>query len=257
MKKLLFLFAILFVQAVSAGEKPTHTALFQLFAEDAQPVIGQALAEQGAGDKIAATIYGHDALEPMLSHNKPIEVEIHGLRFDERSKRWNANLMAVSGNAVVTAMPISGRYQEMISLPVLKRQLRRGDTISEDDIEVQDFPITRIRGEVVTQAEALLGQSPVRSLSPDRPIRTHEVAGPVLVKKESLVKVQYIIPGMEITSNGQALEDGSEGSIIAVRNMDSKKVVHAIVKDTGVVSIPNRHTTAQTQNRKGLNYANN
>ncbi|MGE0753536.1 MAG: flagellar basal body P-ring formation chaperone FlgA [Alphaproteobacteria bacterium] len=238
----------------NTGETPP---LFQLFADDAEPVISEALAKQGAGEKVAATVYGQDASKPLLAHNKPIEVEIHGLRFDEETKRWTASMMAVHGQDVVTAIPIGGRYEEVVTLPVLRRQLRSGDTIAEDDIEMQDFAVSRVRGEVVTTAEALVGQTPVRTLSSSRPIRTHEISGPIVVSKKSLVKIRYTMPGIEISDTGEAMEDGSEGSLIPVRNVASKKIIYAVVNADGSVQIPTKSAKKAQNETKGLNHATN
>lgn len=258
----LFFFCMMGISLAAASPSPVQSAdslaLFQLYNNDAEPVISEALAKQGAGENVEATIYGHDPDKPLVSHDGPIEVEIHGLRFDNDSKRWSANMLVVNGEEVVTAIPIAGRYEEVVSLPVLRRQLRSGDTISEDDVEMQNFPLSQIRGEVVTQAEALIGQTPVRTLSSERPIRTHEVSGPILVKKSSLVKIRYSIPGMEISDTGEAMEDGSRGSLINVRNTSSKKLLRAVVTGEGSVSIPTRSSqTAEDHELKGDSHATN
>ncbi|MEK7387982.1 MAG: flagellar basal body P-ring formation chaperone FlgA, partial [candidate division NC10 bacterium] len=73
----------------------------------------------------------------------------------------------------------------------------------------------------------LVGQSPERTISPYRPVRDHEIARPALIKKDAIVQMRYQSPGMEITTTGQAMADGSKGRMIAVRNLASKKVVHA------------------------------
>lgn len=243
---------------IAHAEIAPADALFQLYNNDAEPVISEALAAQGAGSKVAATITGHDASAPLLSHNSPIEVEVHGLRFDEKTKRWNASLMAINNDAVVTAMPIAGRFEEVVSLPVLKRQLQSGNTIAEDDVEMKDFAVSRVRGEVVTEKERLVGQTPVRTLSSSRPVRLHEISGPVLVKKDSAVRMIYAIPGMEITGSGIAMEDGSKGKLIAVRNPDSKKTIHGVVTAEGTVSLqPLPTTNVQALSQEGPSHATN
>ncbi len=233
----------------AAGE-PQH--VFQLTSEDAEKAISDALATQGAGAKIAATIIGHNKSDPLFSHGKPITVELRGLTFDKSTRRWSTSLMAVSGEEIVTAMPLSGRFEEIVEVPVLKRQIRSGELISEDDLEMRSFPVHRTRAETVTDMKELIGQSPMRTLSTGRPIRSHEISGPVLVKKDSIVQMRYSMPGMEISATGQAMEEGSKGRMIAVRNLASKKVVHALVDGENTVMIkpvskvPNLEARSQT-----------
>lgn len=217
-------------------QKSFVSYLFQLSYADAEEAIGFALADKGAGTKVAAVINGHKE-DPIFSFNKPLAVEIRGLQFDKSSSRWNANLMFVSENAVVSAMPVSGRYEETIELPVLKRQIRSGDVISENDLQLRNFPLSATRSDVVTDLSSLIGKSPVRTISMNRPIRGQEIAMPSVVKKNDLVKMTYKSGGMLISDNGQAMEDGAQGSLINVRNVASKKMIRAMVISANEVEI--------------------
>lgn len=210
--------------------------LFELSYDDAEGAIGFALADKGAGNKINATINGHKT-EALFSYNKPITVEIHGLQFDKTSSYWSASLVFVSDGNAVSAMPLAGRFEEMVEIPVLKRQVRTGDLIKETDVEIRDYPVSRTRSDTVTDMASLVGKSPERAISPNRPIREQEIAMPAIVKKNGIVQIRYSSPGMEITASGQATEDGSKGSIISVRNLASKKLIRAVVVDDTTVSV--------------------
>ncbi len=209
--------------------------LFQLSYDDAEQAIGQALAQKGAGAKVAANINGHHN-EALFSYSKPISVEIRGLQF-ERPSRWSANLLFMADGEVVSAMPVGGRYEEMIEVPVLKREVRSGDVIGEADVEIRDFPITHTRTDTITDSAVLIGKSPVAAISPSRPVREHEIASPAIVKKNGIVSMRYTSPGMEITTTGQAMNEGARGDVISVRNTASRKIVRASVVDAGTVSI--------------------
>lgn len=210
--------------------------LFELSYDDAEGAIGFALSDKGAGNKVAATINGHKT-EALFSYNKPISVEIRGLQFDKTSARWNASLLFVSEGDTVSAMPVSGRFEEMAEVPVLKRQVRAGDVIKETDVEIRDYALSRTRSDTITDIASLVGKSPARAISPNRPIREQEIAQPTLVKKNGIVQMRYTSPGVIITASGQATEDGGRGSVISVKNLSSKKLVRAVVEDENTVSI--------------------
>lgn len=210
--------------------------LFQLAYSDVEEAVGFALADKGAGDKVSASITGRKE-GPVFSHNKPLSVEIRGLKFDKNAGRWNASLMFVSENAIVSAMPVSGRFEEMVELPVLKRQMRSGETINDKDIQIRDFPVSSTRSDAITDLASLIGKSPLRTISMNRPIREQEIARPTIVKKNALVQMNYNSGAMQISDAGQAMEDGSQGSVISVKNVASKKTIRAVVVSADRVEV--------------------
>ena len=234
-------------ETVSVSEKQANAAtyLYALSYEDAEGAIGFALSDKGAGNKVNATISGHKT-DALFSYNKPITVEIRGLQFDKNASRWNASLMFVNEGNVVSAMPVTGRFEEVMEVPVLKRPVKNGDVIKAADIEIRDFAVSRTRSDTITDIAGLIGKSPARSISASRPVREQELASPAIIKKNGLVQMRYLSPGMEITATGQALEEGSKGSVISVRNLASKRLVRAVIADDKTVNVLSDKTrTAQ------------
>lgn len=210
--------------------------LFKLTYQQAEEAVSQALADKGAGLKVGAMINGRSN-DALFSHSAPLRVEIRGLQFDKPSGHWSGNLLAVADGEVITAVPAAGRFDELAEIPMLKRTLRNGELIAAKDIEIRDIPVGQTRSDTITDMDSLIGKSPSHSISAFRPIRQHEIGAPPLVKKNNIVQMHYKSPGMEITTTGQAMEDGAKGSVISVRNMASKRVVQAVVDDAGSVSI--------------------
>jgi flagellar basal body P-ring formation protein FlgA len=242
--KNLFSFLLIIIMALAApawatpGEAPATQPnyLFELSFEDAQNAIGQALVEKGAGTQLAASINGRKK-DALFSYNKPLTVEIRGLQFDKNARSWSANLLMISEGDVVTAMPVAGRFEDMVEVPVLRRQIRNGEIIGESDVDLRQFPVAHTRPGTIRDKAELIGKSPSRASSAFRPIREHEIASPAVVKKNGIVQMRYLSPGMEITATGQAMNEGGRGEVIAVRNMNSKKIVRAVVEDANTVSI--------------------
>ncbi len=258
MKKLLAaaLVSLIFVAPAAAEQK--H--LFQLSYSDAEKAISDALSEKADSGKIVATINGQKN-DPLFSHGNPLTVEIRGLTFDKTSGRWNASLMAVSEGDIVSAVPVAGRFEEVVEVPVLKRQVQGGSVISESDVEMRIFPVARTRAGTISSISDIVGKTPARTISPSRPIRDHELANPAVIKKNSIVKMRYAITGMEITATGQAMSDGAKGSLIAIRNLGSKKIVHALVEDASNVNVspaePKKEIQATSQTIGEQSHATN
>lgn len=214
--------------------------IFNISYEDAQDAISKALTEKFSSDKqgqnIAATINGKKNT-PLYSSNKPVNVEIRGLRTDTDKNNWNASLIITENNNVISAMPLAGRYGVMTALPVLKHAVKNGELISEADIELKSFPETRTNKDIITDSTSIIGKTPVRAISPDRPIRSNEIAGIALIKKNALIQIRYKSGNMEITATGQALSDGAKGDVIEIRNVTSKKTTRAVVVDSNIADV--------------------
>ena len=233
MKKLVVMLSLF---AFAAQAEPRKD--FQLSYGDAEEAIGWALAQKGAGEKVAASIDGRKN-DAVFSASKPISVDIRGIQFDKKSGRWSASLLFVSQGEVLSALPASGHFEELVEVAVLRRTLRSGEVISAQDIEIQDYHIERTRSDTITDLASLIGKTPLRGITSGRPIRMSEIAQPAVLKKNALVQMRYNSPGMEITTTGQAMTDGSRGELIEVKNLTSKAVVHAVVEnERGVLISP-------------------
>ena len=66
-------------------------------------------------------------------------------------------------------------------------------------------------------------------LRPHLPIRASQIRRPLLVPKGSLVTVLLQLKYMRLTIQGRALEEGSRGEVIRIKNSQSKQVVEATV----------------------------
>jgi flagella basal body P-ring formation protein FlgA len=259
MKNLLTLCLILFPLSAFAQEPLTAEAAlipaatpvaqeqaprndFQIMYTDAEDAVSKALIAKGVSDKVSALINGRKKA-PIAAFSKPATVETRGLQYDQQTHRWSANLIFSADGDVLTAMPVSGHFEEIVEIPVLKREVRGGEIIAGTDIEIRDFPVSRTRSDTVNDLSSMIGKAPVRSIAPFRPVRENELASPAIMKKNAIVKVLYRAPGMEISISGQALTDGAKGDVIDIKNTTSKKIVRAMIEDASNVTIISPGTT--------------
>lgn len=261
MKHLLIFLLSIFVlplagaaNAYTDGSSPSHyeKPLFQLTVKDAEAAIAKALTEAGAGDNLAATIVSRKS-DVLFTHGQPVIAEIRGLQFDKQARQWSANILFIADKDVISAIPSSGRFEEIMSIPVLKRNVRNGDAISVSDIELVPFAVSRVSSNTVTDMRMLVGKSPVHSISARRPIRANEIENPTIVKKNSIVQINYSTPGLQIVTAGQAIEDGALGDIISVRNVNSKRIVRAVIEDESNVKIVAITSDATSSSESALN----
>ncbi len=203
--------------------------IFDVSYSEAEEAVSAALAERGIADKVSALMDGRKN-SAIFSYSQPTHVETRGLQVDKDHTRWSANILFTTLNGeVISAIPAAGHYSEVTEMPVLKRAMHNGEVISEGDIELRDFTANRTRTDMVADLSSLIGKTPVHSVSPFRPIRDTEIAAMPILKRDALVQIDYTVPGMQISTAGQALAAGARGDVIDVRNTTSKKVVRAVI----------------------------
>ena len=223
--------------ADEATQTPAPSYIFNISYEDAEDAVSKALSEKVTDGKIVSAIISGKKTTPIYSYNKPISVEVRGLRSDSAANHWSASLVILENDAVISAQPISGRYKLMVEIPVLKQDVKNGEVIKDSDIENKVFAQELVHGDTVKNAADLIGKTPARTISPNRPIRTNEIGTPAIIKKNALVQMRYKTTNMEITTSGQAMSDGAKGDAIEVKNTTSKKTTRAVVVDSNTVDV--------------------
>ena len=76
-----------------------------------------------------------------------------------------------------------------------------------------------------------------RQLRAGQALRVADLAKPDLVQRDQNVTLIYESPGLYLTVRGKALESGTEGDVVNVVNLQSKRTVSGAVSGRGQVSI--------------------
>lgn len=212
-----FLAAILYVETARAEERLTPA--------DIAPALAAALEAEGAP---AGVDLAFDA--PDLDVG-PAPVSLSAVSYNALTGRFVARLE--NGAAV------SGVAAQTVAYPALARAIERGGVIGEADIDFIEAPARR--GErYVQDADELVGSVARRSLRAGVPVRALDVAAPRLIDKGALVTMTLEAGPMRISHQGVALGAGGKGEIIAVRNIQSDRVVKAVVAGENLVRIAPR-----------------
>lgn len=210
---------------------------YKITALDVGNEVAKQLAQQAVvPNKAEANVNGGSTA--ILYHaDHPLQLVIHALQVDETTKRWQADAYVMAGSRTVTVKPVSGTFSALVDVPVVNRQFGQHDVIAASDLSTRAFPERQLRKDTITDPQQLIGKSPRSSISADRPIRGTELAEPIVIKRGEMVEMSYKTPYMQIKTSGVALEDGSKGSMIRVKNEKSEKAVSARVEDSGRVSV--------------------
>ena len=164
-------------------------------------------------------------------------ISVDGIEHNPRNSRFSAVISVSSNSQNARQYRIRGRIHKTSEIPVLIRRVLSGETINKNDIKWIKVRDQRIQQNAVRTAAEIVGMTPKRSIRPGAPILLSSIQVPIMVAKGSLVTMFLQAPQMVLTARGKALENGSDGDVIPIRNMNSKKIVEAEIIGHGKVAV--------------------
>ncbi len=201
---------------------------------DIQAALQKSMSEKLKGQKFEMDLSDHSASFHIADpEDKAVNVE--NLTFDAAKGEFKALVAAAAAPDV--KKEVKGKFYPISQLPVLKSPLRQGDIISAADIDYVDIRSTDITASMVVDAKKLIGQTPRRGIAAMKPIGTLDVQWPTIVKKGDLVTMVLNSSVLNLTAQGRAMDNGSEGDAVRVMNTTSKQIVGAVVTGPETVTI--------------------
>lgn len=207
-------------------------------AEEMANAIRKALVERhGIGADSELELTGGAAellLEPTLTG----ELQVRTLTFLSGTGRFEATL-SLAGSAVLDRQQpkVTGLVTDFIRVPVLVKPVLKGDVVGPHDFTLERRRHTDVQGDVVTDPERLIGHAARRPLRQGQTIKDSDIARPELVERNGTVTMIVELPGIVLTLRGRALGAGAKGDTIQVQNLQSKKIVDAVVIAAGRVAV--------------------
>ncbi|MBT3557196.1 MAG: flagellar basal body P-ring formation protein FlgA [Rhodospirillales bacterium] len=200
--------------------------------EEIMDAISFALLDYGLSSDMKAELISRD-VRIYLPVNAIAEIAVESLRVDERANRFSVIIAAPAGDLSAKRVQLSGRIYQTMEVPFTTRAIQSGEVISERDIEWRRVRVSRISNDTMTSARDIFGKTPRRNLKIGDMIRASQIEAPVLVPRKSLVTVLLEHPFMTLTVQGRALESGSLGDVIRIKNNHSNVIVDAVVTGSG------------------------
>ena len=148
--------------------------------------------------------------------------------------RWARRLFA----AIALCLAPAAAAAQEAGVPVPKYVIYPGQPIRDDMLV--DAAADEVRdgiGPYVESRSQLYGKSTRMTLLPGRAIPLRALANRRLVVNGAEVKLVYAEGGLVIVTSGMALQDGTGGDTIKVRNSDSGIIVSGSVQDDGSVRV--------------------
>jgi flagellar basal body P-ring formation protein FlgA len=200
--------------------------------EEIEDHILAALIDKGVDPEMTVEL-SNRSMRLYVPSSSLASVIVENVDYDQRTKRFSAYVSTPDSKTT----RVTGRLQKMLSVPVPNRRVLKGELINSQDIVWIKTPSDRVQPDIVMHPDDLIGKTPRRGLRSGSPVRSSDVQRPIIVKKGSLVTMILKTPMMTLTSQGQAIDNGSDGDVIRLTNTQSNTVIQAVVSGPGVVTI--------------------
>ena len=123
---------------------------------------------------------------------------------------------------------------------VAARPLRARQILVAEDIRFEEQEIGTKERRYFFDPEELIGQALTRGVAAGQPILRAMVKKPVIIEAGAPVTIIANANGVEVQTEGVALEPGRQDDIIRARNLASRRIVRVRVIDAGTVEVLGR-----------------
>jgi flagella basal body P-ring formation protein FlgA len=218
----------------------TDIVIPRFFLKDSQPALTEKLSDQLETSNIgldklkfkregSSKTFTYDQIKNVVIKTK---FSIETMDVDNTENTFAAVLKPQNGKYKIE---VTGIYDINRKVPVLSRNISKGGKISQDDIELKSVANSSIIETDITDVSDIIGKTAVKSLTKGKMIAEEDISDAIVITKNSSVSAVFKTETIEIKALAVALEDGSEGDIIKLKNFDSGKVFKAVVQADGSV----------------------
>ena len=159
------------------------------------------------------------------------------VRYDNRNGRFDITFEIGNENGAAAAkLRFTGTAIETVEATVLARNVERNEILKSSDLMVERRPKAEVGSDPAVRDRAV-GMQARRQLRAGQAVRTADLIKPDLVQRDQSVTLIYDAPGIYLTMRGKALDNGAEGDVVTVMNLQSKRTLSGTVSGRGQVSI--------------------
>jgi flagella basal body P-ring formation protein FlgA len=192
-----------------------------------------------AGAPIGAEISLPGLDPPMVASGVTPRLEIAQISYDPPTGRFTAILFVTAPDMPPLRARLSGEVVRVTEAAVTTRHLRLGSVLAADDVKMERIRLGLVEGHNPVPVSVVLGMALRHDMGEGQAITSADLTRPVLVARNSTVRLSLNADGIVLTAVGTALEDGTKGDRIRIQNPSSRAVIVAQVTGDGeAVAIP-------------------
>lgn len=129
----------------------------------------------------------------------------------------------------------------VLAFPVFADTVISARTIRPNQI-ITEMDVTFSAGELTTgyaRLSDVIGQEARVALYAGRPILLGDIGPPAVIVRNQIVGLRYNSNGINISTEGRALERGAVGDRVRVMNLGSRATIFGQVLDDGTIEVRN------------------
>jgi flagella basal body P-ring formation protein FlgA len=167
----------------------------------------------------------------------PYEIRVHPSLAAARGARRRLDLEIVQEGNVVATTSAQVDVADLGPVVVLRRSVARGAVLVADDLAVEERDLAGLDDAVVTEVAQAIDKEARTALAAGTPLTQQALASPLLVRRGDIVTVVVETPAMRLAVPGEALEAGTAGTSVRVRNRASQQELAGQVVERGTILV--------------------
>lgn len=195
---------------------------------DITAALQEKIHASGVSDSFSVT-YTNTVNDIVLPAGLDRALEVTAFNFDPQNDSFNAVVVSPSADNPVKRVPLSGRIESLVQVPVLKNTLRNGDIIGALDIDYIELPAFKLSNGTLLKEEDIVNMTPRRVTVAGKPLISNDLEQPRMVERGDVITLIFADGPMQLTVKGKSLQTGAVGDTIRVSNTDSNKNLQGIV----------------------------
>ena len=206
--------------------------------KDIERAVAQAIEHRGGlGDAANISLtFDRDVADLRLDTANTGAMLATSARYEPRNGRFDVTFQIANDNGNPTQLRFTGSAIETVEVAVLTRNVERSDILRSADVIVERRPRAEVGTDPAAREQAL-GMQMRRAIRAGQPLRAADLVKPDLVQRDQAVTIIFQTAGLYLTTRGKALDNGTEGDVVNVLNIQSKRTVSGTVTGRGQVTI--------------------
>lgn len=125
----------------------------------------------------------------------------------------------------------------MEQVVIANRNIPRGTQLTSADIHLEERDITQLHRGYLTEISQAINKTLARNVRQGTPLSPSKINASTVVKRGANVTILSSVGSIEVRMKGIALEKGSIGDRIKVKNSRSKQQVNAVIISSTLVKV--------------------
>lgn len=220
-------------------EVPVTRSSRMLVSKDIELQIARVLERRnGLGEAANISVtFERDLRELQLDAAHTGDMRASIVRYDPRNGRFDITFeIANDVTYSPTKLRFTGTAVETVEAAVLTRSVERNDILKSSDVTIERRPKAEVGNDIAIRDRAI-GMQARKQLRAGQALKAADLGKPDMVSRDQAVTLIYEVPGLYLTGRGKAIDSGTEGDVVNIVNLQSKRTVQGVVIGPGQVSV--------------------